>query len=294
MPAAHKPVVGKETPDVPVDPQNEGRTGYGPLKDEPLTTLYGYDVKEVETFKPDTPQLAKNAWYNYQLNNAIPPFTSTPEQNRRMWQDLEIERLLDHTPPHEVHPHQLPDYHFWPMIQNETHPKPKVITPVMSEHFGDQSHLPRFSRPGIPKTPPQEQDFYIPLKPDGRFDWKANVRSNGLSASLFSRRGWENRYLARVSGNDMIPLMVGFKVMTNYPIYFRQAELPWIKRITRTISASYVDRTFTLVALYCALLLSASASGAHYRNLNWNNEVYNYDIKYMQYQRNKGGFHGIV
>jgi len=293
MPAAHKPVVSKDTAEVPLDPQNEGRTGYGPLKDEKLTSMYGYDVKEVETFTNDTPQLAKNAWYNYQLNSANPPFTSTSEQNRRMWQDLEIERLLDHTPPHEVHPQKLPDYHFWPMIQNEMRPKPKIITPVMSQYYADQSHLPRFSKPGVPKTPLQEQDFYIPLRPDGRYDWRSNVRLNGL-ISLFSRRGWENRYLVGVSGNELAPLMVGFKTMTNHPVYFRQAELPWIRRITRTFSASHVDRTFALVAIYCALLISTSAAGAHYRNLNWNNEPYNYDVKFMQYQRNKGGFHGVV
>ncbi|ETO04753.1 hypothetical protein RFI_32644 [Reticulomyxa filosa] len=323
MPATHKPVVSKDTPAPIMDPQNEGKTGYGPLKDEPLTTMYGFDVKEANTFTESTPQLARNSWYNYQLKGCLPPPISNSQQNLRMWQDLEIERLLDHTPTHEVHPQKLPDYHFWPMIQNENSPKPKVITPVMAEYHGDQSHLPRFSKLGIPKTPPQEQDFYLPLKPNGRFDWRRNIAANGYTASLFSRLGWEKRYLVNVGASEQPPLLSGFKIMSNFPIHFRQAELPWTQRITRAFSASHLDRTFIFITLYCALLLSASASGAHCyvlfsssfssffllmyatkvccalslditdRNLNWNNESWNYDIKFMHYQRNKGGFHGV-
>jgi len=80
--------------------------------------------------------------------------------------------MLDHQPTHEIHPSELPDYHYWPMILNEVHHKPKKPTIGTELYHQDQTDIPRFFRTGAPKTPLNQQDWYIPLTKDGRFDWK--------------------------------------------------------------------------------------------------------------------------
>ena len=86
-----------------VAPENVGRTGYGMISGN-LTTMYGFDVKEANDFPPNISPLEKRNWYNYSLESEFPsPISSSVDVNRRVWQDMEIERMLDHHPTHEVH-----------------------------------------------------------------------------------------------------------------------------------------------------------------------------------------------
>lgn len=92
-----------ETDKFVVAPENAGRTGYGMIEGN-LTSMYGYPRKEADDFPPNISPLEKRNWYNYALESEYPnPISSSVDVNRRVWQDMEIERMLDHHPTHEVH-----------------------------------------------------------------------------------------------------------------------------------------------------------------------------------------------
>jgi hypothetical protein len=274
----------------------EGRTGYGPLEG-PMTGPYGEEIDRMQDYPADCHPLVKGAWFNWSLTDEFPAFVARDvEENRRMWQDIELERMLDHTPPHEVHANDLPDYHFWPRIQNELHPTPKRVDLANVEHYQDQSHLPRFHKTGVPKTPPQEQDWYVPMGAAGRFDWRRNIKQNGYSGSLFDKVGWEKRYLLALD-RPMVPgplFLLGGRVYANKPINFRHFELPLTKRITRTMSASYFERHAIMSGFYLAFLIYMSGNDAHHKKLAWGNEPWNFELEFARYARDKGGFHSLV
>jgi len=281
-------------------PENVGRTGYGELKGE-LNSFYGGNVKRIEDFPKDFTPLQRKNWYNFQLNQKLPSFvSSSAEENRRLWQDIEVERMLDHQPTHELHSSELPNYHFWPRAQNE------VLAPFMNNtkdaqgkiafNVNDQSDIPRFHRTGIPKTPRQEQDWYVPLQSDGSYNWRQNIRQNGYSASFADIKGWNMRFYFPT--HHVLPwLGVSFMpqfIAANVPMYFRHNELPWRTRTRRLFYGSHFDRHMIFAGIYLGLLLWGSGGDARWRRLNWENEPWNYDIAFMQNYRNKGGFHGII
>lgn len=92
----------------PVAKANIGRTGYGELVGghyEELTSLYGNDGPSVCDYPPDITPLEKAQWWNHSLKSTLPPFISaSAAENARIWQEVEIEKMLDYHPPHEVHP----------------------------------------------------------------------------------------------------------------------------------------------------------------------------------------------
>lgn len=155
---------------------------------------------------------------------------------------------------------ELPDYHYWPMIQNELNHKSKDETVTTFAYRQDATNVPRFFKSGIPKTPVQEQDWYIPLKENGRFDWKENIRRNGYTASLFSKSGWNRRYHVAINRPFIPVFLAGLRQFAHMPIHFRQFELPLQKRLTRHIHGSSFDRHAIFVLLYCGFLASAAGS----------------------------------
>lgn len=192
---------------------------------------------------------------------------------------------------------ELPDYHYWPPIQNELNHKPKIKWDIGTNtyfHGMDKTDLPRFFKTGVPKTPLQEQDWFIPLKQDGRFDWRENIRKNGYTASLFSRSGWDKRFLLTLNRPLMPMHLLGMRQLVQHATFFRMNEHPLHMRIIRSMSAINFDRHCWFMGLYCGLVAAGSAGGSHWRILNWECEPWNYDVKFCQYNRDKGGFHGIV
>jgi len=281
----------------PVAPENEGRTGYGELRGE-LRNIMGGPTEELDTFPESMGKLERGQWYPYSTRSDYPPMvTTSAEQNQRIWTEMQMEQLMDHHPPHEVHASELPDYHYFPQIvkeQDHKLPAEKAVTPLSQQYVQDQTDVPRFFRTGVPKLPRTEQDWYIPRQADGRFDWKRNIRENGYSASLFDVKGWDRRFLLGL--NKPTPPMhtMGARQFAQMPIYFRVSEAPLAKRFFRQFYASQFDKHVIFMGLYFGSLLWISGKGGHWRQLNWENDPFNYDICFASENRNKGGFHGII
>jgi len=281
-------------PATEVDPKNVGRTGYGEITGE-RRSMYSGDVKHSDTFPEDITPLELKNWYNHSLRDDYPAILPNAKENRRIWQDMEVERMLDVHPTHELHPNELPNYHFWPSIQNELHPKIKDSeSDFVSRFQHDQTALPRFHRPGTPKTPTQEQDFYIPLKPDGRFDYKLANKKLGYSASVFDVSGWNRRFLLPLNQPSMPGFVDGSRTFAQNPTYFRVNELSFYTRVSRAYYGSTFDRYIFFSIFYLGALVFASHKAGHYKALNWENEGWNYDMEFSKYNRDKGGFHGAI
>eukprot|EP00485_Elphidium_margaritaceum_P011194 CAMPEP_0202703514 /NCGR_PEP_ID=MMETSP1385-20130828/16354_1 /ASSEMBLY_ACC=CAM_ASM_000861 /TAXON_ID=933848 /ORGANISM="Elphidium margaritaceum" /LENGTH=310 /DNA_ID=CAMNT_0049361383 /DNA_START=59 /DNA_END=991 /DNA_ORIENTATION=+ len=298
-PPSPHPFLVKQGELPPIEPENLGRTGYGEIRGE-LKSIWGGDVKEFDDFPEGTTKLERARWYPWSNRDDYPPLiTTSAEQNRRIWCDAHMETLLDHHPPHEVHASQLPDYHYFTPINNELDHKPpadSVVTDTGREYSADKTDVPRFFKTGIPKTPLHEQDWYIPRLDDGRFDWKRNIRENGYSASLFDARGWDRRFLLKLNvPNPLIPYhTTGARQWAQTPIFFRVSEAPLLKRLSRHYMGSHFDRSLCFIAVYFGSLLGLTAAGGHWKKLNWDNELYNYDMAFARENRKKGGFHGII
>ena len=139
-------------------------------------------------------------------------------------------------------------------------------TELSSEHQQDATNIPRFFRTGVPKTPLQEQDWYVPLTSEGRFDWRENIRRNGYTASLFSKRGWDQRfhlYLNRPGGFVFTINPSGLRHLSQGAIHFRRFELPLSTRVIRGMSSSTFDRHWIITGLYCGMLALVTGSSAH-------------------------------
>jgi len=296
MPETDRDVTPPEDKKFEVAPENVGRTGYGEIRGN-LTTMYGAPVSEVETFPPDLTPLERCNWYNYTLKDELPsPISPNVDANRRIWQQMDVERMLDHHPVHEIHPSDLPDYHYWPSIQNELNPRASEHSRVSKPYTEDATDIPRFFKTGVPKTPVQEQDWFVPLRPDGRFDYKNNNRLNGYTASFADKRGWDKRFLMLRNRPNFLSVLTpsGLRQFVQNPITFRHLELPVEQRVIRGVSASTLDRNFVFAFLYCGFLAGTAATTAQWKEFNWDFEIFNYDIAFQQTNRNQGGFHGVV
>jgi len=297
-PPTPHPLTNKPEDLPPIAPADVGRTGYGEIKGE-LRNIMGGPLKELDTFPDDMGKLERGMWYPYSLREDYPPMiTTSAEQNQRIWTEMQFETLMDHHPPHEVHPSDLPDYHYFPPIVNEADhkiPKEKAEGSKLSEQYtADQTDLPRFFRTGVPKLPRYEQDWYIPRTEDGRFDWRRNIRENGFTASLFDKKGWDRRFLLKLNQPTMPMHTMGMRQFAQMPIHFRVSEAPLQKRFFRQFYASQFDKHVIFMALYFGSLLWISGKGGHWRQLVWENDPFNYDICFASENRKKGGFHGII
>merc|ERR1711941_2087 len=159
-----------------------------------------------------------------------------------MGQELEVERMMDYHPTHEIHATEFPDYHYWPMIQNDVDPPRADVPNWMFQYSIDQTMVPRFHKNGVPKTPPQEQLWYIPRGSDGRFDWKKNAMVNNRNLLAYcSEEGWDNRYLRRIFRPWLAGRQRSKQAGVHPPIYFRHKELPKSTWLLRWLKGSYIS-----------------------------------------------------
>lgn len=288
-----------KVPDIPPEKVDLTRTARGPAKRGELRNMYGGDVRRVEDYPEDYTPLEMMNWYNYSLrtNKNLPLFAEDPASNRRLWEDNLVESMLDHTPTHEIHARDLPDYHYFSPIQNEIHHKPKVtkMTDLLSEYHRDQTDLPRFARSGLPKTPLQEQDWYVPLNQEGRYDWRENVRQNGYTASLLDAKGFDKRIQwFPVQYPSSAGMLTGFRLFAAWPNHHKCREQPLIRRTYRIMNGSTMNFLGWFFIAYSGVMIGASYSGRRYKALVHDNEMTNYDIAFQTYARDKGGYHGLV
>jgi len=235
-------------------------------------------------------------WYHYQ-DKEMPKLFPSAEENLRMWQELHVEKMLDSHPTHEIHAKDLPDYHFWPMIQNDVNPKftGQVSTLVQFQYHNDQCEIPRFHKNGVPKTPPQEQVWYTPLTDEGRCDWRAVMaRWAGAQAqnSLFSKRGWNDRYLRWAYIDSLFAFRNTLKMFNvTKPILYKHRELDWNTKFCRNRRGTKMADLLFWIPVYWCVVGGTAASVSTYKDLNWKDEPWNYDMFYMRYFRDKGSYH---
>ena len=161
---------------------------------------------------------------------------------------------------------ELPDYHYFSPIHNELDNKlsaEQAVTPLSVRYTADRTDVPRFFRTGTPKLPNHEQDWYIPRQSDGRFDWKRNIRENGYSASLFDAKGWDRRFLLGLNKPNPPMHTMGLRQWAQMPTYFRVAEWPLPKRLSRQFYASQFDKHVIFMAVYFGALIWISGNGGH-------------------------------
>jgi len=266
----------------PYPPQSEWTCEYGgkPLEDYP------------DDVKADPLKLA--GWYNYN-DKPLPELFPTQEQNARLWQSMLAEKALDSHPIHEIHPKDLPDYHYWPMIQNDREPKftGQVSELVQFQYHSDQTEIPRFHKSGVPKTPPQEQIWYTPLDHNGRCDYRAIIARWAAHSSPFSRCGWADRYLRWVHQDPIFQYNTSLGIIDiTKPILYKHRELNRVTRFFRNKRGSFLPWPIKLGVFYLFFIGAYSgANNASYQALQWNDDVWNYDIHYMQYFRQTGAWH---
>jgi len=287
-PALHgfAPVVGQgKTPVQPPELPPPG--GEGDL----VTTMYG-GVPYVD-YPPGTSKLELLCWQNYQ-DLPMPKLFPSIQENQKMWQEIELDRMLDYTPVHEIHAKDLPDYHYWPAICND-------ITPPVKKDFllphEDRTDIPRFHKNGVPKTPPQEQIFYLPLMANGRFDWKKNAIVNSKNLTAYcSEDGWNARYLRYIyrpwlsgrSGSRLAGVAL--------PLFFRHREKYYAERMARYLKGSYFSTGFIYLPFYCTVLAYAGSQCADYENHYWPGDgPWNPDVQFLsKNSRNKGSYHDFI
>jgi len=238
-------------------------------------------------------------WYNYH-DKPMPKFFPSAEEHGRLWQEMHVERIMDNHPGHEIHSSELPDYHYWPMIQNDVESKFTGQVPqlVQYQYHSDQQDIPRFHKNGVPKTPPQEQVWYTPLDDNGRCNWKAAIaRWAGSEAQrqVFSVRGWNDRYYRRAYIDSIFSWRNGLKLLNVHrPIYYRHNEIDAYTRFWRLRRGTRVAQPLIFVVFWFAFVGTCGANFATYKALAWSDEPWNYDIFYMKYYRDHGNYHGAI
>jgi len=273
-------------------PKDADGNEYDPLPpQETWTDMYG--GKPLEGFPENFTNLEKLNWKNYQ-EKATPKLFPSAEENLRIWQEMLMERQIDNHPVHEIHPNDLPDYHYWPMIQNDKEPKftGQVSTLVQYEYHADQCEIPRFHKNGVPKTPPQEQVWYTPLDQNGRCDWRAAVAKFHSPESMFSKKGWNERYFRWAYQDQLFQNRWSLKItQVNKPIQFKHRELNWAYRFWRQKRGGFMAWPLNFFAIYFCFIGTIGSSNASFKDLNWEDEVWNYDMHYMRYFRDYGALH---
>jgi len=254
-------------------------------------------IPEIVDFPPgnDTP-LEKMRWKNYH-DKPIPSLFPSYEENKRMWQELEVERMMDYHPTHEIHATELPDYHYWPMIQNDVDPPRADVPNWMFQYSIDQTMVPRFHKNGVPKTPPQEQLWYIPRGSDGRFDWKKNAMVNNRNLLAYcSEEGWDNRYLRRIFRPWLAGRQRSKQAGVHPPIYFRHKELPKSTWLLRWLKGSYISTGMMFIPLYSAMLAYGGSAAGDFQSTAYALDgPWNPDFTILSMlARDKGTYHAII
>jgi len=260
-----------------------------------------YGGKPVEDF-PDHVKadgLRMKNWYNYLPDQQYPGVFPNADDNLRMWQELDLDRKLDYHPAHEIHSKDLPEYHFWPMIQNDVEPKftGQVSELLQYTYHEDQCMKPRFHKNGMPKTPPQEQLWYQPLDENGRCDWRAITRRFLKPESIVSKVGWNQRYTRRVYTDAFFQYRQSMGIRNiSKPIHFRHREINQMTQFVRSKRGYQTAMPLFFFTVYFTFLgtVSSSVSKSNYWYLQWECEPWNYDMHYVRYYRNKGTTHSAA
>lgn len=285
--AAHGPAPEKLTlPPDGVDPYPPQETWLDEFNAKPTETLPGAYAEG----------LKMRNWYNYH-DYETPKMFPSAEENLRMWQDVHVERMLDNHPAHEIHAKDLPDYHFWPMIQNDVENKftGQVSQLVQFQYHTDQAEIPRFHKNGVPKTPPQEQLWYTPLDDNGRCNWRAIMARWGGYDSWFSSKGWNDRYLRWAYIDTLVQMRNSLKLLDVYkPILYRHREMEHGIKFIRNKRGSRMANPVYFWAFWFWVVGGIGAANASYKNLVWWDEPWNYDMHYVKYFREHGTYHAPV
>lgn len=263
------------------------------LKGQPTQMPSGADP--LPDFPPDqSDKLSKMRWKNYH-DRGQPKLFPSLEENQKMWQEIEVDRMMDYHPPHEIHAQDLPDYHYWPMIMNDIEPTRNET--LFNQYNVDQTQIPRFHRNGVPKTPMHEQLWHIPRLADGRFDWKTNAVVNNKQLMAYcSEDGWNARYLRRIFRPWLAGRQRSKQAGVYTPIYFRHKELPVETRMFRWLKGSYISTGFFYVPFYCALLAYVgSENGDYYAHNFVKDGPWNPDYTHLAFlARDKGAYHALI
>jgi len=251
----------------------------------------------LEDFPADqSDKMSKMRWRNYH-SKPMPKMFPSLEDNQKMWQEIEVDRMMDYHPPHEIHAEDLPDYHYWPMIMNDMEPARAYKSVDLPQYDIDQSQFPRFHRNGVPKTPLKEQLWHIPRLEDGRFDWKTNAMFNNRQLLAYcSEDGWNARYLRRIFRPWLAGRQRSKQAGIYTPIYFRHKELPYGTRLFRWLKGSYVSTGFFYVPLYCAGLAYIGSEKGDYKGHAyildgpWNPDY----TQLATLARDKGCYHALL
>eukprot|EP00483_Globobulimina_turgida_P013230 UN13254 len=107
-------------------------------------------------------------------------------------------------------------------------------------------------------------------------------------------KGWDRRFLLKLNVPTPPMHTVGWRQWGQMPTYFRVAEAPLPKRLSRQFYASQFDKHVIFMAVYFGALIMISGNGGHWRQMVWQNDPFNYDICFVSENRRKGGFHGII
>lgn len=281
------PFIGQgRTPLIPPDPYP--LPGTGPF----VSDAYGGPI--LEQYPENYSKIELKCWHNYHLNQPMPKLFPTIEENQKMWQSIHIDRMLDYMPAHEIQTKHLPDYHYWPAIMNDVE---KKSPGEMAQAGGDRTDIPRFHKNGVPKTPLQEQVWYVPKLPDGRFNWKRNVMQNSKQLQAYcSVEGWNARYFRRIFRPWLHGRSACRQADIKRPIYFVHMHRNTAERMVRWLKGGWMVAGFVYLPFYGAALCWAGSNAAVYANHQWPGDgPWNPDILLLSTMaRDKGSYHGFV
>lgn len=283
------PFIGHgKTPLIPPDPMPDA--GEGPL----VSDAYGGPI--LEQYPEHLTKIELMCWHNYHLNQPMPKLFPSIEENQKMWQSIHVDRMLDYMPVHEIHAKNLPDYHFWPAIMNDVDYRARGQWASSTVPY-DATDIPRFHKNGIPKTPIQEQVWYVPRLPDGRFDFKRNAIQNAKQMQAYcSEDGWNARYLRRFFRPWLTGRQACKQARVRGPRYFVHQQRTIGERYVRWLKGGWVVYGFVYLPFYGAALCYAGGNAANYQNNYWPGDgPWNPDTMYLgRIARDRGAYHQFI
>merc|ERR1719219_620279 len=282
--------------------------GHGPTPEKPpvlappagegdlVHTMYG--GVPYQDYPEGTTKLELLCWHNYR-DQPMPKIFPSFEENQKMWQEIELDRMLDFQPAHEIHAKELPDYHFWPAICNEFEGKRSNFSKLGLEACGweDRTDIPRFHKMGTVKTLPQQQNWYIAPLANGRFDWKKNYMVNAKQhLSYCSEEGWDARYYRRIFRPWIAGRSGSRASFVSPPLYFKHQEKFASQALARFLKGSFVSTGYIYLPFYCSVLAYAGSKWANYWNCMWPGDgPFNPDVMFLtQLSRDKGCYHDFL
>lgn len=283
-PTLHKGAIFVGHGETPLEPPvYPPQTGTGEL----TNTMFG--AKALTDYPEGTTPLELMCWHNYR-DLPMPKIFPSIEENQKMWQGIEVDRMLDYHPAHEIHAKNLPDYHFWPAILNDIEPPNKARLDE-KQAWEDRTDIPRFNYHGIPKTPMHEQVYYVPRLSNGRRNWKLNAIKNTRQATAYcSEDGWNARYFRRTYRPWLAARSASRQAGVASPLYFVHRQIYKGSQTARWLKGSWWNPAVVYLPFYGMVLLYAGSKWADYEGWYWPGDgPYNPDIMFMTQLARDGG-----